>query len=91
MSEETNKRQVSSWRIKDWGRATVQVFGEDGAGTHEVQVRRVFVGAYDRHGFVVDSEVVEEDASVTNEQMSAAVLRVQEAMMRKHDHDQPGV
>ena len=89
MSGETNRRQIKEWKIKDWGRAVVQVFGDDGVGTHELTVRRVWLRAYDEAGQLVDSEVVEEDAGVTNEQMSAAVLRAQEAMLRKHDNDQP--
>ena len=94
MSRETNRGQVSRhrvdrWSIRDLGRATIQVFNEVGVGTHTQEVRRVQITAYDKHGWVVASSMLDEDATATNEQISAAVVRVQETMLGQHDDDQP--
>jgi hypothetical protein len=92
MSGETNRGQglearIQRWKIRELGKALVQVFNDDSSAP--VEVRRVQITAYDKHGWVLASSVVEEDATATNEQMSAAVVRMQEAMIRQHDDDQP--
>lgn len=90
MSGETNRGQgaegrVQSWKIRQLGNAQVEVFNEDGVAP--LEVRRVQVTAYDKHGWVLASSVVEEDATATNEQMSAAVVRMQQAMLLQYDND----
>jgi hypothetical protein len=90
MSGETNRGQgvksrVQRWNIRELGKAKIQVFNDFEVAP--LEVRRVQVTAYDKHGWVVASSVVEEDATATNEQMSAAVVRMQEAMLSQYDDD----
>ncbi len=80
---------IDSWAIKDLGRATITTFNKAGEGTHTRQVRRVQVTAYDKQDELVACRILDEDAAATNEQVSAAVARLQEDMIRQHDNDQP--
>ena len=82
---------IDSWAIKDLGRATITTFNKAGEGTHTQQVRRVQVTAYDKQDELVACRILDEDAAATNEQVSAAVARLQEDMIRQHDNDQPEV
>ncbi len=92
MSAETNRIQaIKGWKTKDMGSATVQVFGDDGVGTHVLEVRRIMVIALDANGQSVQGrdgfcmiETVEEDATATNEQMLDAVANCQKRMLKQH-------
>lgn len=99
MSSETNKTHpIQGWRIKDMGRATVEVFGDAGDDPQRQEVRRLGVIALDAAGVAVQDKrgwpviaTVEEDASATTAQMLEAVLRVQKDMLQRYGDGQPGV